>query len=78
MVDLSLETQTLQLLNDDPAHIYGLIYNPRTRKFGTVVFNRQSDDDAQTGLCVGTMRPFSAGDTPAMACKDALTLRFAK
>lgn len=73
----SLETQTLQLLNDDPAHIYGLIYNPRTRKFGTVVFNRQTEDNTE-GLCVGTMRPFSAGDTPAMACKDALKLRFSK
>lgn len=69
----SLILQALETLNESPDHVYALSYNTRNSKWVVVRMDRMRDVE-QAGTF--HVRPFATGSTAAMACGDALRLRF--
>jgi hypothetical protein len=62
-----LDQQALRVLNEHPNRVLALTFNPRNAKWIVLELRRDTDNTF-------IARPFSAGTTPKLALKDALTL----
>lgn len=67
---LPRELEALSVINNKSDLVYALTFNPRTSKW--TVLRLLRPHEAKPGTF--HVEPFSAGSTPGMAVKDALTL----